>query len=293
MTHLDAYEDLLDVEEEEEVEGEKKQEESAAAKKKKKKPSSHDVCCGPDAAKVKEQQQLLKPDPLEPNKDNLCMSLRRDFNLNIGRSNLELGCVTEACEAFKYVLLVDPGNVSAWVARAECFRRMQVRVYIRSEATSGEGVCTGYRRPCPELLYVMSLLPTPPPFLTSEHFFFCYLLRSSQLFTLADLHLVKATDIDDIDRNAEAVKKMNDKDVILQKTQKILAGTENGGEDEDIALAKAKSSKDILKRGVELYKEGNIIFKEQFFKSACEKYKKASDYITVAEKVLNVVLPDR
>mmetsp|Transcript_29477 Transcript_29477/g.58751 ORF Transcript_29477/g.58751 Transcript_29477/m.58751 type:complete len:529 (-) Transcript_29477:26-1612(-) len=242
MAHLDMYEDLLDVEEAEaEGEGEKKQEESAATnkeskKKKKKTPSSHAVCCGPDAQQVKEQQQLLKPDPLQPNKDNLCVSLRRDFNLNIGRSHLELDCVTEACEAFKYVLLVDPGNVSAWVARAECFRRMQ-------------------------------------------------------LFILADLHLVKATDIDDIDRNAKAVKKMNDKDMILQKTQKILAGSEKGGEDEFMALAKAKSAKDILKRGVELYKEGNVIFREQFFNSACEKYKKASDYITIAEKILDVVLP--
>ena len=73
----------------------------------------------------------------------------------------------------------------------------------------------------------------------------------------------------------------------------ILAAKEEEEKEEGTALAREMSAKDILKRGVELYKEGSVIFREQFFSSACEKYKKSADFITVAEKVLIVSLPDR
>jgi tetratricopeptide (TPR) repeat protein len=130
-----------------------------------KKSKSHAVCCGQDAAKIKAQQLLLKPGHLKTTKENLGVTLRRDFNLNIGRCHLELGRPAEAAECFKYVLLVDGGNVNAWVARAECFRRME-------------------------------------------------------LYSLAEFHLVKAVEIDDVDRNAKAVKKMNDQDLILKKVRR-------------------------------------------------------------------------
>ncbi|GMH91501.1 hypothetical protein TrVE_jg11556 [Triparma verrucosa] len=241
LVHLDNYEELLNTWEEsnpsapQDEDADKENEEQP----KKKKRNSADVCCGPDAEKIKEQQQLLRPDPLRPEKDNLCITLRRDFNLNIGRSYLELGNVTDASEALKYVLLVDGGNISAWVARAECFRRMQ-------------------------------------------------------LFTLADLHLVKATEIDDTDRNAKAVKKMNDKDIIIQKSQKILEDVDGGQDDPvKVMINSRQSAKDFLSQGVEMYKQGNVVFREQFFNTAGEKYQKAANYISAAEQVLmNCQLPD-
>ena len=202
------------------------------------KKSSKDLCCGPDAEKIKKQQQELKPDPLQPTKANLTTSLRRDLNLNTGRAQLSLSLYAEAADSLKYVLLVDGGNVSAWVARAECFRRMD-------------------------------------------------------LLTLADLHLVKATDIDDIDKNAKAVKAMNDKDLIVQKAQKIM-GDGDGGEPQslvEVEVNSRRSAKELLEEAVVSYKQGNVIFREQFFSTASAKYEKAAACAAAAEQVMNVQLP--
>ena len=159
LQSLDDYEALLEPVTPDNPEG--APQEDAAPKKSK----SHAVCCGQDAAEIKAQKLLLNPGHLKTTKENLGVTLRRDFNLNIGRCHLELGRPAEAAECFKYVLLVDGGNVNAWVARAECFRRME-------------------------------------------------------LYSLAELHLVKAVEIDDVDRNAKAVKKMNDQDLILKKVRR-------------------------------------------------------------------------
>jgi tetratricopeptide (TPR) repeat protein len=248
--HLDAYEDLL--EPPPVPEGAENDENAKPTR------SSRDMCCGPNAGELKRQQQQLKPDPLQPDKDNLGVTLRRDFNLNSGRALLSLGkygartraerarersghasgagtraerarersehkegatsrakqarkssededappltppppllwCrYAEASESLKNVLLVDGGNVSAWVARAECYRKMG-------------------------------------------------------LLTLADLHLVKATEIDDVDKNAKAVRAMNDKDLIVQKAQQILGGVDGGDEDPvKVEINSRKSAKELL-----------------------------------------------
>ena len=217
LEKLDAYEDLLP-----------SQSQPAGAKEPVEQPrrSKHAACCGPDPQMLKEQQLILKPPPLKTTKGNICLTLRRDFNLNIGRSYLELKMVSEASEAFKNVLVVDGGNVSAWVARAECFRRME-------------------------------------------------------LSTLADLHLVKAIEIDDVDRNAKAVKKMNDGDIAFKKTQEL---TNEWTVD---TQAIGKSIKGLLANSIEMYKQGNVIFREQFFNSARDKFCKAIAYASAADDIVN------
>ena len=176
---------------------------------------------------------------MQPTAANLTTALRRDLNLNTGRALLELHRYSDASESFKLVLLVDPGNVTAWVARAECFRRMS-------------------------------------------------------LFTLADLHLVKAVDIDDIDKNAKAVKTMNDGDMIQQKMSKLLGGVEGGEEDEDevqMEINSRQSAQSLLANAVVLYKQATVIFREQFFYTASLKYEKAAACLEAAERILMTVMP--
>ncbi len=238
LQHLDCYEELLEPPAVETQEDDSSDKENPNVENKKTPTrSSKDICCGVDAERIKEQQKLLKPDPLQPDKDNLGITLRRDFNLNIGRSYLELGFFPEAADAFRYVLLVDGGNVSAWVARAECFRRMN-------------------------------------------------------LFTLADLHLVKATDIDDIDRNAKVVKTMNDKDLVMRKAQKILGDVDGGSTDPiEMVINSRKSCKEMLQTGIDMYKQAGVIFREQFFRTSGEKYESAINHFNAVEKITNVILP--
>ena len=229
LQNLNEYEALLD-----DPEGKKIPEDAPeGVPEAPKKSKSHAVCCGQDPKQLKEQQLLLNPGNLKTTKENIGVTLRRDFQLNIGRCYLELGKSSEAAECFKYVLLVDGGNANAWVARAECFRRME-------------------------------------------------------LYSLAELHLVKAVEIDEVDRNAKAVKKMNDQDLILKKTQEIL-GDVDGGENDPVMLEvnSRKPVKEILHKCVEMYKQGNVIFREQFFNSAREKYEKAAYCATAAEKIAN------
>mmetsp|Transcript_18915 Transcript_18915/g.39370 ORF Transcript_18915/g.39370 Transcript_18915/m.39370 type:complete len:549 (-) Transcript_18915:7-1653(-) len=238
MQSLDEYEDLL----EEPTAVVENPEDGAPKQAQKKKSKSHAVCCGQSAEKIKAQKLLLNPGDLKTTKENLGVTLRRDFNLNIGRCHLEMERPAEAAECFKYVLLVDGGNANAWVARAECFRRMG-------------------------------------------------------LYALAKLHLTKAVEIDEVDRNAKAVKKMNDQDLILKKTQDIL-GDVDGGENDPAMLEvnSRKSIREILGKCVEMYKQGNVIFREQFFTTAREKYERAAACATAAEKICNqsnkAFLPD-
>jgi tetratricopeptide (TPR) repeat protein len=221
--------------------------------------SSRDVCCGPSSAKLKEQQDLVKPSPLQPTQANLNVAVRRDLNLNTGRCLLSLDKYSEAADSLKDVLLVDPGNVHAWVARGECYRKMN-------------------------------------------------------LYTLADLHLIKATDIDDVDVNAKKVKALNDADLIRERTRKILNGAGggvdgpnglNGGVDGGIESGEDAtesminnivhsnmSAKDILSMALKSYKEGVVIFREQFFNTAASKYEYAANAVCAAERIMNVPLPE-
>jgi hypothetical protein len=57
-----------------------------------------------------------------------------------------------------------------------------------------------------------------------------------------------------------------------------------------------KSIKEILNKCVEMYKQGTVIFREQFFNTAREKYEKAAACATAAEMISNkstkTFLPD-
>ena len=200
--------------------------------------SSPDVCCGGDAAKLKQQQNLLTPDPLRPSKSNVHVSLRRDFHVLLGRSHLTLGRETSASDSFKSVLLLDPGNVGAWVARAECFRRMR-------------------------------------------------------LYTLAELHLVKALDLDDVDRSAKALKRENDDDLLRHKAAASRGDVDGGEEDPiNVEVNSRRSAKDLLQDGLRTYRQGDVIFREQFLQTAALKYSRAAACLSAAERVLNCRLPD-
>jgi len=216
---------------------------ATAKNKKSNSRNSRDLCCGPDAEYIKQQQKLLKPDPLRPRSDDprsLITVLRRDFNLNIGRAHLSLSNLPAACDSLRYVLLVDGGNVNAWMARGEAFRRMGVSM-------------------------------------------------------LAHLHLIKATEIDEIDLDAKELKKRCEEEMEAQRRQKDLGDVDDGGSSNivDSIISTNRSAKDLILDAIVLHKQANVLFREQFFSSAAEKYSSSAFSIHAAEKILNTVLPDK
>jgi len=182
-------------------------------KKKSNNKNSRDLCCGPDAAYIKKQQQLIKPDPLRTTANNpksLITTLRRDFNLNLGRAHLSTNNLSAAVDSLKYVLLVDGANVNGWIARGEAFRQMGVPL-------------------------------------------------------LADLHLVKATELDELDEDAKNMKLLTENDLEAKRRSKELGGLDEECDlsEIDIAMGAGKSAKDLLGESIFLHKNANVVFREQ------------------------------